>query len=295
MGWMLIMAAAEPAVVEQLEVTVRRPVVGGLQEGVQAYRPEFFVAVRPGTAMDMIRWLPGFTFEDTRDLRGLGGAIGNVLIDGQPPTSKTDTLATVLARIPAGEVERVDIIVGGAPGIDMRGRSVIANVVLKKRAEPRGSITVADQQFRDGRNAPELLVTASRKTGSSASEVSLNLAQRVFWGDVIFGEGPLRRTDAQGRLLFRAEEEAGASGPLAALTASHEAAFAGGRLRVNGSIREMHVVFKDETRLIEPWAAIPSRWSTTTLRPNWVSGTRGPLAGPRARPSCCAATTSMTT
>ncbi len=92
--------------------------------------------------MDMIKWLPGFSFEDTRDLRGLGGAIGNVLIDGMPPTSKTDTLTTVLSRIPSSQVERVDLIVGGAPGIDMRGRPVIANVILVKSAVPRGSATV---------------------------------------------------------------------------------------------------------------------------------------------------------
>jgi len=29
------------------------PLVGNLQQGVQAYRQEFFTPVRPGTAMDM--------------------------------------------------------------------------------------------------------------------------------------------------------------------------------------------------------------------------------------------------
>ena len=130
-----------PPTVEAIEIVTRAPVVGTLQQGVQAYRPEFFTAVRPGTALDMVQWLPGFTFEDVRDVRGLGAAVGNVLIDGQPPTSKTDTLATVLRRIPAGQVERVDIVVGGAPGIDMRGRSVIANVVLKKTTMLKGTVT----------------------------------------------------------------------------------------------------------------------------------------------------------
>ncbi len=115
-------ATAPPDTVGEIEIVTRRPVAGDLQSGVLDYRPEYFTPVRPATAMDMVTWLPGFTFEDSRDLRGLAGSVGNVLIDGKPPTSKTDTLTTILGRIPSSQVERVDVIVGGAPGIDMRGR-----------------------------------------------------------------------------------------------------------------------------------------------------------------------------
>src|SRR4051812_9758460 len=52
-------AAPDGEAVEGVEITVTRPVTGTLEQGVQAYKPEFFTPVRPATAMDMIKWLPG--------------------------------------------------------------------------------------------------------------------------------------------------------------------------------------------------------------------------------------------
>ena len=73
----------------------------------------------------MIFRLPGFNL-DTGDsgTRGFAGAAGNVLIDGDRPSSKSDSLDAVLRRISAGSVERIELIRGGAPGIDMQGRAV---------------------------------------------------------------------------------------------------------------------------------------------------------------------------
>ena len=242
-------AAAPPPLGEelgQIEVVARAQVVGTLQQGVQAYRPEFFTPVRPGTAMDMIQWLPGFTFEDTRDMRGLGGAIGNVLIDGQPPTSKTDTLATVLRRTPASQVERVDIIVGSAPGIDMRGRAVIANVVLKKTTAPRGAVTLGTSIVQDGVLAPEFLANISRKTDERSAEASLNVRYDLFRGP-LFGEGTLLRTDGAGRTVFLAEANTRGRGLFANPTASYEFPFGAGKLRVNGSARYIRGEFIEQT------------------------------------------------
>jgi hypothetical protein len=231
-----VASPSEPAAaIETLEVVVRRPVVGDLSLGVQAYRPEFFTAVRPGTAMDMIRWLPGFTFEDTPDLRGLGAAGGNVLIDGQPPTSKTDTLATVLGRIPANQVDRVDIIVGGAPGIDMRGRAVIANVVLKKTDEPRGAAQLSSTFMQDGRVGPDLQLNISRKTDQRTLEASLTATRSIGVGSLT-GSGPLVRTDGSGAVVFVANALNQSRSDSAIPTAAFEVPFAKGRLRVNGSV-----------------------------------------------------------
>ena len=223
-----------PPTAEAIEIVTRAPVGGTLQQGVQAYRPEFFTAVRPGTALDMVQWLPGFTFEDVRDVRGLGAAVGNVLIDGQPPTSKTDTLATVLRRIPAGQVERVDIVVGGAPGIDMRGRSVIANVVLKKTTMLKGTVTAQATALSRVRVAPELAASLSRATGSRTVEASLTLTRRaVCCGGV--GEGELVRTDPQGRILFEAASLIDGWASFATGTGAFEFPAAGGKLRLNAA------------------------------------------------------------
>ena len=83
------------------------------------------------TAYDMIQRVPGFTLDDGSAVRGFADAAGNVLIDGQRPASKTDDLAKILARIPVSSVARIDLIRGGAPGIDMQGKSIVANVIIR--------------------------------------------------------------------------------------------------------------------------------------------------------------------
>jgi hypothetical protein len=232
-------APAAPASVEGVEITARRPLTGTLQQGVQAYRPEFFTPVRPSNAMDMIKWLPSFTFEDVRDLRGLGGVVGNVLIDGKPPTSKTDTLSSILARIPSDQVERVDIIVGGAPGIDMRGREVLANIVMKPSVKVKGVVSAAAFVMQDGRVMPDILLTASKNAGGRSWETSLTVIKRPLTG-VTWGVGPWVRTDGVGRTLFRADEDSQGDGLQAILTGAYEFPFAGGKLKINGLGRYQH-------------------------------------------------------
>ena len=58
-------------------------------KAVQTFDPPFFARFSPVTAEDMVRQLPGFTLDEGADLRGFGATAGNVLIDGQRPSSKT--------------------------------------------------------------------------------------------------------------------------------------------------------------------------------------------------------------
>src|SRR3546814_3387241 len=83
----------------------------------------------------MVKRLPGFVLVDSDgDVRGYAGATGNVVIDGKPPSSKSESLEAVLRRIPAASVARIEVIRGGAPGIDMGGHDVVANVVRTAQA-----------------------------------------------------------------------------------------------------------------------------------------------------------------
>ena len=102
------------------------------RQGVISYTPADFAAARPNTALDMISRLPGFSLDGGDQVRGFAGAAGNVLIDGQRPTTKSDSLQDVLNRIPIDQVTRIDLIRGGAAGIDMQGRTVVANVIRKR-------------------------------------------------------------------------------------------------------------------------------------------------------------------
>lgn len=111
------------------------PVSGGgagFQADEDVYQASFFDQYTPQNAMDMIRRLPGFSFDQGSDVRGFGGAAGNVLIDGSRPTSKAGGLRAALERIPAAQVERIEILRGGVSAGEAAGQSTVANVIRKE-------------------------------------------------------------------------------------------------------------------------------------------------------------------
>ena len=147
------------------------------QTGTLGYPAAFFADARPNTAYDMIGRLPGFNFDDGTSARGFAGTAGNVLIDGLRPTSKTDDLQSILVRIPAGDVDRIEVIRGGAPGIDMHGQTVIANVIRKKSDSTRIVAKVSNLIFTDGHMVPGATLQYTHRTGESIYEGSVYLAR----------------------------------------------------------------------------------------------------------------------
>jgi hypothetical protein len=120
------------------------------QRGVLVFNPDFFAAQRPNTALDMVNRVPGFSVNDGSGARGFEGAVGNILINGNRPASKNDTGSNVLSRTPANQVERVELVRGGASGIDMQGYSVIVNVILKTTASRQQILTLNSVNFARG-------------------------------------------------------------------------------------------------------------------------------------------------
>ncbi|GAB4518873.1 MAG: TonB-dependent receptor [Parvularculaceae bacterium] len=96
---------------------------------VVSYDLEFFDRYNPVTALDVIRRVPGFSLDEGEQVRGFGGAAGNVLINGRRPSTKNNTISDILGRIPASSVERVDVIRGATGGLDINSQSVVANVI----------------------------------------------------------------------------------------------------------------------------------------------------------------------
>lgn len=101
------------------------------EDGVVVYEFEFFDKYNPVTALDVVSRTPGFSVARGRENRGFGSASGNILIDGERPTSKSDSVSDILSRIPAGLVERVELVRGATGGLDVNGQSIVANVVLR--------------------------------------------------------------------------------------------------------------------------------------------------------------------
>ena len=75
-----------------------------------AYDAAFFAQYAPATALDIVRRVPGFSIEQSNgEVRGFAGAAGNVVFNGARASSKSDSLETILARIPANRVLRVEV------------------------------------------------------------------------------------------------------------------------------------------------------------------------------------------
>ena len=83
------------------------------------YDAAFFAQFAPATALDIVSRVPGFSIEQSNgEVRGFAGAAGNVVFNGARPSSKSDSLQTILARIPASRVLRVEIGPGDLFGSD---------------------------------------------------------------------------------------------------------------------------------------------------------------------------------
>jgi hypothetical protein len=100
-------------------------------EGVQTFDAAFFRQYNPVTAVDIVNRVPGFEIDDGEVLRGFGATAGNVLVNGERPSSKV-LISEQLKRIPAESVIRVELISGSASNVDVRGQTQLVNVVVRQ-------------------------------------------------------------------------------------------------------------------------------------------------------------------
>lgn len=215
-----------------------------------SYQPSFFKAVQPNTALDMVNNLPGFTLDTGDAVRGFEGAAGNVLIDGERPASKTDTIDQVLQRIPAASVARIDVIRGGAPGIDMQGKTVIANVIKVDGQGLKVTTAVAGTYNTSvGKTMPSMRLEGSKKTGATTFEASLLLGAGIDDGT---GNGRRVVTGAAGQIIQTAYERSYGEGDQDKLEGAVETPVLGGRLRIEGTIFHNPYLYKDQDALIDP-------------------------------------------
>jgi len=101
-------------------------------QDVVSFDAKFFERYKPVSALEMVRRVPGFQLDDGDDKRGFGAASGNVLINDRYPSAKQDTASRILERIPASQVERIDLIRGRVRGIDLRSQSSVISIVLRE-------------------------------------------------------------------------------------------------------------------------------------------------------------------
>lgn len=135
--------ATPPATPDAVAVAGAKPAA----EGVQVFEAAFFKQYNPVTAADIVNRVPGFEIDDGEALRGFGATAGNVLVNGERPSSKV-LISEQLKRIPADSVLRVELVSGSASNMDARGQTQLVNVVLKQ-AKQGGSPTTFVFDLRD--------------------------------------------------------------------------------------------------------------------------------------------------
>jgi outer membrane receptor protein involved in Fe transport len=147
---------------------------------ISVYAAAFFADARPATASDMVSRLPGFTLNTgLTAVRGFAGSGGNVLIDGARPTAKDDDLNTILERIPASAVERIEVIRGGAPGVDMQGHSVVANIIRRTDHADQLIINVENTLLGTGSWSPGGSIEYHGQSGAVRYEATLGRLSQV--------------------------------------------------------------------------------------------------------------------
>ncbi|KQY83689.1 MULTISPECIES: TonB-dependent siderophore receptor [unclassified Brevundimonas] len=168
------------------------------QQGVLVFTPDFFADQRPNSALDMVNRIPGFSVVDGDGSRGFEGSVGNILINGSRPASKNDTGSAVLGRTLAGQVERIELVRGGAPGIDMQGFAIVVNVITRTESS-RQSILTANAAIFDG--GQDLYGGSYQFTAREGERTwGVTLSDGMSMSDAN-GIGPIVRRDASGAII----------------------------------------------------------------------------------------------
>ncbi|MBV9549351.1 MAG: TonB-dependent receptor [Alphaproteobacteria bacterium] len=126
------------------------------------------------------------------------------------------------------------MIHGSAPGIDMQGKAVMANVILKTTESTSIVATAGAYAFETGRVIPMGAVQFNRTAGERS--YSLSLRRDANFNNQM-GSAHITRTDASGNAV-RTEEEVSGSGGNTALNAGIKLPLAGGDFSANAAANQ---------------------------------------------------------
>lgn len=128
LGFVSLLCLALPPIAQAQLATEEDPADDSTIVYPASYFSEFF----PISANDMLNRIPGISLalRGNRGGRGLGSGAGEVLINGQRVTGKSNEGRTQLGRISADQVDYIEIIRGTSEELDVRGSGQVVNVVL---------------------------------------------------------------------------------------------------------------------------------------------------------------------
>ena len=214
---------------------------------ITPYPPSYFTEYRPVTALDMIGRIPGFQFDGGSSARGFAGTAGNVLIDGERPPTRSEALSTVLSRIPASQVLRIDIVRAGAGGVDMQGKAVVANVIRRPDAGVTGAISSSVTLTDQGLFQPNISIQAQRQRDGRSMDGSFRFnagSQQI--------DNVRERRNPAGDVTLIGLDDGAFEYSTAEATGVYEGPLAGGRIRANALINYNGNVYEGAETLIRP-------------------------------------------
>ena len=145
------------------------------------YDAGFFAPFAPRNALDIAQRVPGFAIDSgNNDIRGFNGAAGNVVFNGARPSSKAESLFTILERIPASRVVRVELGSGDLYGSEYSGKSQVLNVILSAEAGIDGTVTASLARRWNGTIVPNLTASALIKRGQSSVSLAAGSENQDF-------------------------------------------------------------------------------------------------------------------
>jgi Outer membrane protein beta-barrel family len=150
----------QPALAQQAETGAKRLTITDFQQ------------YAPVNALEMVSRIPGFTINGGDGRRGFGDNAGNVLIDGDRPSTKTDDIFTLLNRIPAAQVDYIELTESAGGDGEARGKAQIVNVVRKKGTKPSGTYEGGITLGEHGGAAPYLKSSVSLRRGLTTIDLN---------------------------------------------------------------------------------------------------------------------------
>lgn len=223
----LAQTAPAPSGTVSPQSAVPTPQADSSQQGVLVFTPDFFADQRPNTALDMVSRIPGFSAQDGDGSRGFEGAVGNILINGSRPASKNDTGSNAISRILVAQVERIELIRGGAPGIDMQGFSVVVNVITRSTASTEQIATINGFFFEGGTDRAAGSYQFTRREGERVWGFTLSDGVAINDSN---GVGRVVRRDANGAVTRDEGYYDDQTGGGQAVRVNYADAFMGGKI-----------------------------------------------------------------
>lgn len=172
------------------------------------YPAEFFSQYEPFSVNDMLDRIPGINVarqgggggdggpgsSGGSGRRGLGLGGDQILINGRRITGKENEGNSQLARIPANQVQYIEIIRGTSGDLDVRGGNQVINIVMLE-AESRSSIAYEfnTDHYHDGELKPGAKISLTGQRGDFdyllSAETEPRWEHRVGFESSILGNG----------------------------------------------------------------------------------------------------------